>query len=86
MNQSVLEDHAPQARGEREFRLPCPACGQRIGVSTRHRMGEGFVSKARHRVSAHLMARHHDLGPRERSLLADRAVEGMGDATTRALK
>ena len=80
MFQSLLEEHGPAAPlGPHEI-VVCPRCHQPLvaGAAT-YGVNRGTVTRTalRIRVASHARAVHGGLSVRERSLLADAAVEGM---------
>jgi len=60
----------PKGKVERPH-VPCPVCG-------------AMIMAKRCRIASHLANRHGELGPRERALIADKAMppeeNGIGDA------
>ena len=80
LTQTLLEEHAPAAPIGPHGIVVCPRCHQPlVAGAASYGVNRGTVTRTalRIRVSGHARAVHTDLSVRERSLLADAAVEGM---------
>jgi len=80
MFQSLLEEHAPASPLGPHGIVLCPRCRQPlVATAALYGVNRGTVTRTvlRTRVSGHARAVHCGLSARERSLLADEAVEGM---------
>ena len=80
LSQTLLEEHGPAAPlGPHEI-VVCPRCRKPlVARAATDGVNRGTVTRTalRRSVSSHARAVHTDLSVRERSLLADAAVEGM---------
>jgi len=80
LSQTLLEEHAPASPLGPHGIVVCPGCQQPlVARAARAGVNRGTVTRTalRIRVMSHARAVHNGLSARERSLLADRAVEGM---------